>query len=108
MTESSPIFPLSNNKCYPTAAGKIAENCRILYAKFHVLFKNIQRKIAANFISAYAFSLALGNFICTKPNQKYLSILEYYSKGCSLANRGTRDPNVMQISLIARNALSGY
>ena len=50
-----------------------ADNCQILYAKFHVLFKNIQRNIAAKFLSTLVFSLALENFIRAMPNQKYLT-----------------------------------
>ena len=85
-----------------------AENCQILYVKFHVLFKNIQRKTLAKFISTLVLSLAPESFICIKPNQKYLNMLQYYSIGCSLANRDTKDPIVMQICLIARSTLSGY
>ena len=87
---------------------QIAENCQILYAKFHVLFKNIQRKIATKFISTLVISLTLEKSICAKPNQKYLNMLQSYSIGCYLANRDTKDPIVMQIHLIARKDLSGY
>ena len=84
-----------------------AETCQILYAKFHVLFKNIQRKIATKFLSTLSLSLALENFIYAKPIQKYLNTLQSYSLGCSLANRDTKDPIFMQIRLIARSPLSG-
>ena len=40
-----------------------AENCEILYVKFHVLFKNIQRKIPAKLISTLVLSLAPESFI---------------------------------------------
>ena len=85
-----------------------AENCQILYAKFHVLFKNIQRKTATKFLSTLVISLALENFTWAEPNQKYVNMLQSYSLGCSLANRDTKDPIVMQIYFIARSALSGY
>ena len=39
-----------------------AENFQILYANFHVLFKNIKRKIATKFLSTLVLSLALENF----------------------------------------------
>ena len=68
----------------------------------------MQRKNATKFLSTRVLSLAMENFICTKPDQKYLNILQYYSKGYSLADRDTKDPTVMQIRLIARSALSGY
>ena len=41
-----------------------AENFQILYANFHVLFKNIKRKIATKFLSSLVLSLALENFMC--------------------------------------------
>ena len=84
---------------------ELQRTVKFLYAKFHVLFKDIQRKIATKFISTLVLSLALENFICVKPNQKYLNV---YSIGCSLANHDAKDPIVMQICLIARSALSGY
>ena len=87
---------------------RIAENYQVLYAKFRVLFKNIQRKIATKFLSTLVLSLALEKFVCASPKQKYLNMLQYNSKGCSLANRETKDPIVMQMRLIARSALSGY
>ena len=71
---------------------RTAENCQILYAKFHVLFK-----IATKFLSTLVLSLALDNFICVKLNQKYVDMLQYYFIGCSLANCDTKDPIVMQI-----------
>ena len=81
---------------------QMAENCRILCAKFHVLFKNIHQKIATNFVSTLALSLALKNFICAKA-------LQYsYSRGCSLANYNTKDHIIMLKLLIARSALTGY
>ena len=79
---------------------RTAENCQILYAKFHVLFKNIQRKIP-NFVCTLVFSLvALENFICAEPIQKQVFILLSSSIGCSLANRDTKDPIVMTICLM--------
>ena len=72
------------------------ENYQILYAKLHVLFKNIQQKITTKFLSTLVLSLALEKFIYAKPNQKYLNMLQYYSIGCSLANRDTKDPIVLQ------------
>ena len=97
---------LSN--CWLKDHVQTAENYRILYAKFHVLFKNIQRKLATKFLSTLVLSLALEKFFGAKPNQKYLNMLQYCSKGCSLVNRDTKHPTVMQIRLIARSALSGY
>ena len=47
---------------------RIAENYQVLYAKFHVLFKNIQREIATKFLSTLVFSLALEKFVCASPN----------------------------------------
>ena len=47
-------------------------------------------------------------FIRAKSNQKYPNILQSYSIGSSLANRDIKDPVVIQTSLIARSALSGY
>ena len=85
---------------------RTAENCQILNAKFHVLFKNIQRKIATKFFSTLALSLALKIFICAKPIQKYLIMLQSLSIGCSLANLDIKDPIVIQMCLIARSALS--
>ena len=85
-----------------------AEHHQILYDKFHVLFKNIQRKIATKFLSTLVLWLSLEKIVCAKPNQKYLNILQYYSKGCSLVNRDTKDLIVMQIRLIATSTLSGY
>ena len=64
--------------------------------------------MATKFVFILVLSLALENFICAKPDKKYLNMLQYYSKGCSLANRDTEDSNVMQIRLIARGALSDY
>ena len=69
-----------------------AENCQILYAKFNVLFKNIQPKITTKFISTLVQSTVLENFICAKPNQKYLNMLQSYSKGCALANHDIKIP----------------
>ena len=46
-----------------------AENYKIFYAKFHVLFKNIQRKLTTKFLSTLVLSLALEKFFCAKPNQ---------------------------------------
>ena len=97
---------LSN--CWLKDHVQTAENYRILYAKFHVLFKNIQRKLATKFLSTLVLSLALEKFFSAKPNQKYLIMLQYYSNGCSLAKLDTKDPIVMQIRLIARSALSCY
>ena len=82
---------------------QIAENNRMLYVKFHVLFKNIQQKLATKFLSTLVLSPALEKIFCAKPNQKYLIMLQFYSKDCCLANR----PIVMQIRLIAKSALSG-
>ena len=87
---------------------RTAENCHILYAKFYVLFKNIQRKIATKFLSTLVLSLALENFICAKPIQKYFNMLQSCSIGCSLANSDTKDPTVMQIRLITKSALFVY
>ena len=87
---------------------RTAENCQILYAKFYVLFKNIQRKIATKFLSTLVLSLALENFICAKPIQKYFNMLQSCSIGCSLANSDTKDPTVMQIRLITKSALFVY
>ena len=78
---------------------RTAKNCQILYAKFHVLFKNIQRKIATKFLSTLLLSPALENCICAKPIQRYLNMLQSHSIGCSLANRDTKDPIVMQNAL---------
>ena len=83
---------------------QLTESCQIFSAKFHVLFKNIQRKIAPKFLSTLVLSLALEKFICAKPFQKYLNMLQSYS----IANRDTKDPIVMQILLIARSSPSGY
>ena len=87
---------------------RTAENYQILYANFHVLFKNIQWKIATKFLSALVLLLALEKFVCAKPNQKYLNMLQCYSIGCSLANRDTKDPIFMEMRLAARSALSRY
>ena len=84
------------------------KNCRELLNSICEIFKNIQLKIATKFVFTLVLSLALKNFICAKPDQKYLNMLQYYSKGCSLANRDTKDPIAMQICLIARSALSVY
>ena len=53
-------------------------------------------------------SLALENFICAKPIQKYFNMLQSCSIGCSLANSDTKDPTVMQIRLITKSALFVY
>ena len=53
-----------------------ADNCQILYTKFHILFKIIQRKIARKFVSTLVLSLALENFTCDKPIQKYVYMLK--------------------------------
>ena len=87
---------------------RTAEHCQILYAKFHVLFKSIQRQIATKFLSTLVRSLALENLICAKSIQKCIYMLQSCSTGCSLANRDTKDPIAMQIRLIARSALSDY
>ena len=87
---------------------RTAENYPVLYAKFHLIFKNIQWKIATKFISTLLLWLALEKIVCAKPNQEYLSMLQYYFKGYSLANRDTKDPVVTQIPLIVRSALSNY
>ena len=87
---------------------RTAENYQILYAMLHVRFKNIRRKIATKFLTTLVLSPALEKFVCTKPNQKYPNMLQYYSICCSLANCDTKDPIVMQIRLVARSALSGY
>ena len=84
------------------------KNCQISFVKFHVTFNNIKRKIATKFLSTLRVSLALENFICAKPTQKYLNMLQFYSIDYSLANRDTKDSMVMQILLIAISALSGY
>ena len=83
-------------------------NCKELsnsIGEFHVLFKNIQRKIATKVLSSLVLSTALENFICARSIQKYLNMLQSYSLGCSLANRDTKDHIVMHIRLIARSAL---
>ena len=54
---------------------RTAENYQILYANFHVLFKNIQWKIATKFLSALVLLLALEKFVSAKPNQKYLNMV---------------------------------
>ena len=72
-----------------------SENCQILYAKFHVHFKNIQGKIATKSLSTLVLLVALENFICAKPIQKFFNKLQSYSISCSLANCDTRDPIVM-------------
>ena len=77
------------------------------YAR-NFLFKNIQQKIITKFLSTFVLSLAIENFMCAKPIQKYLNMSQSYSIGCSLANRDTKDSIVMQIRLIARSFLSGY
>ena len=106
-TQTQPkSLKLLSNRWFKDHA-RTAENYQILYAKFHVLFKNIQQKLAT-FFPPLCFHLHWKKFFCAKPNQKYLNMLQYYSKGCSLANRDTKDPIVMQIRLIARRALSGY
>ena len=64
---------------------RTGKNCQILYAKFHVLFLNIQWKITTKFLSTLVLlSVALKNSICAKPNQKYLNMLPSYSTGCSI------------------------
>ena len=101
-TQTQPkLLKLLSNRWFKDHV-RTAENYQILYAKFHVLFKNIQQKLATKFLSILVLSLALEKFFCAKSNQKYLNILQYYSKGCSLANRDTKDPIVMQIHLIAK------
>ena len=52
---------------------QIAENYRMLYAKFHALFKNIQRKLTTKFLSTLVLSLALEKIFCAKPC--YVTIL---------------------------------
>ena len=71
---------LSN--CWLKDHVQIAENCANLYANFHILFKNIQQKTARKFVSTLLLSLALENFICAKPIQKYVCMLKPYSIGC--------------------------
>ena len=68
------------------------ENCQILYGKIHVLFKNIQRRIATKFGSTLVLSLALENFSCANTIQKYFYMLLSYSMVCSLVNRDPKDP----------------
>ena len=86
---------------------RIADNYQVLYAKFHVHFKNIQRKIATKFLSTLVLLLAMENFICSKLNQKYLNMLQSYSIVCSLAKRDTKNSLVMQIRVIAKRAHQG-
>ena len=95
------------SKCWLKDHIQTPEKCQILNAKFHVLFKNIQRKIATTFLSTLVLSPALENFICAKPIQKYLDMLQSYSIGCSLANHDRKDSIVIQIRSKARSALSG-
>ena len=64
---------------------RTAENYQILYAMFHVLFKNIRRKIATKFLTTLVLSPALEKFVCAQPNQKYPNMLQYYSIGCKYA-----------------------
>ena len=90
--------------CWLKDHEQTAENCQILYAKFHIPFKNLLQKIPRKFIFTFVISLALENFICVKPCSK----LQSYSTGCSLANYNTKDFFVMQIPLIARSALTSY
>ena len=61
-----------------------------IYAKFHVLFKNILWKITTKFISTLVLSLA----------HKKISYI-----GWSLANGNTKDPIVGEIHSIARSDL---
>ena len=58
---------------------------------FMFFLKDILRKIATKFLSTLVLSLALENIICDNHIQKCLYLLQYYSLGCSLANRGTKD-----------------
>ena len=61
-----------------------------------MLFLNIQRKIATNFLSTLALWLELEKIVCAKSNQKYLNMLQYYSTSYFLANRDKKDTIVMQ------------
>ena len=83
---------------------RTAENYQMLYAKFHVLFKNNQQSIAPKLLSAVVLALALENFICTKPIQRFLNKLQTYSIGCSLVLCSID----FSLRLTATSALSDY
>ena len=66
-----------------------AENLQNSYAKFHILFKNIPRKIATKCFSTLVFSLAHENFIRGRSIKKYVYRLQSCSISYSPANRDT-------------------
>ena len=55
--------------------------------------------ISVPFSFSFLISLALQNFICSRPAWKYVHMLRSYSIGCSIANHSTKDPIFMQIRL---------
>ena len=66
-----------------------AENLQNSYAKFHILFKIILRKIATKCFSTLVFSLAHENFIRGRSIKKYVYRLQSCSISYSPANRDT-------------------
>ena len=96
----------NHSNCYPTAGSKtmyeLQRTIKFYMQSFMFFSRTSSKSSQQSFFPSLCFHLHWKKFFCAKSNQKYLNILQYYSKGCSLAIRDTKDPIVMQIHLIAK------